>query len=314
MARWNPETRLAWLVTAGAALVTLLRAGAAAAADAAAPQGRLALTPLPVGPGAQFSTLGFAIQAPWMTGRLELRSPETVHSSLGLHFIDHRRPDMPPLGTVQPEPVWQRDEATGAVSYTARTSEGLVFAVQATPESDRVRVAFRVRNETGQPLSHVSSQHCLVLTHEPQFGRRNTLATTYTWIGGQWQSLARTTPTPADKGRDPWILMPVKGGPPDLGGQKDMADGWWVVNETADVHLIARQSEDGQHLVAVSWDDSPPGLVMSNTRIPCLHAGPMHAVDLAPGAAFTWHGVIYLVKAEPEHLLGLWRQDLGPGP
>jgi hypothetical protein len=101
----------------------------------------------------------------------------------------------------------------------------------------------------------------------------------------------------------------VTGGSFDLGGQKDLPAGWWVVNEIADAYLIARQSEDGRRLVAIAWDDSSPGLLMSNTRIPCLHAGPMHAVDVAPGATFVWHGVIYLMETEPERLAELLRED-----
>jgi hypothetical protein len=294
------------------ALLTMMPLGGNAAAGGEEPQrGPPLLTPLPIAPGVQFHTLGFSIQAPWLTGRIELRMPETLHSSLGLHFIDHRRPDMPPLAETMAEPVWQRDEATGSLSYEARTREGLVFAARADPESERVRLAFHVRNQTGQPLRHVSSQQCLVLGNAPQFNRPNTLDSTFTWVGGQWQCLNRTTPTAADKGRDPWILMPVAGGPSDLGGQREMPAAWWVVNEVADAYLIARQSADGQHLVAITWDDQPPGLLMSNTRIPCLHAGPMRAVDLAPGAAFTWHGVIYLVAADPQRLATLLREDQG---
>ncbi|MCC7493495.1 MAG: hypothetical protein IT204_14160 [Fimbriimonadaceae bacterium] len=279
------------------------------AADQGTPAEVLRLTPLPVIAGVQGGVLGFSIEAPWLAGRLDLRAPETVHSSLGLHFIDHRRPDMPPLGTIDEQPVWRRDEATGSLSFEARSSEGLVFGTTATPEADRVRLAFWVRNKTGQPLRHVSSQHCLVLSHSPQFSRRNTLDTTYAWIGGQWQCLSRTTPTAADKGRDPWILLPVADGPRDLGGQRDMPDGWWVVNQVADSYLIARQSADGRHLVAITWDDRPPGLLMSNTRIPCLHGGPMQPVDLAPGASYTWHGVIYLLSSGPPRLAELYRQD-----
>lgn len=303
--------RLSMLLAVAAALVATVPAPAPpsfAAAEAAGKAGPT-LVPLPVAPGVQLHTLGFAIRTPWMSGTMELRMPETIHSSMGLHFIDHNRADMPPLGTIAPAPVWRQDPGTGKLSYEARTSEGLVFGATATPNGPRVLLAFRIRNETGKPLRHVSSQQCLVLSKEPQFGRRNALDTTYTWVGGKWQCLNRTTPTAAEKGRDLWILMPVAGGPPDLGGQKEMPGAWWVVNQVADDYLVARQSDDGKHLVGITWFDVPPGLLMSNTRIPCLHAGPMQAVDLEPGATHVWRGVIYVMENDPGRLKVLFRQD-----
>lgn len=53
-----------------------------------------------------------------MRGAIEQRFPETIHSSLGLHFIDHPRFDMPPLSSLAPFPAWGKDEATGEISYT----------------------------------------------------------------------------------------------------------------------------------------------------------------------------------------------------
>ncbi len=300
---------LARIAVLGLVLLALIPLNLPSAFEGQPAEKAISLEPLPVAPGAQFSLLGFTIKAPWMSGSLQMRMPETLSSSMGLHFIDHNRPDMPPLGAISPEPVWHKDAITGELSYETRTAEGLIFGGRATPDGPRVQMAFWVRNETGQQLNFVSNQQCLVLNREPEFGRQNTLDTTYSWVGGKWQCLNATTPTPVEKGRNPWILMPVAGGPPDLGGQKELPSGWWVVNEVADAYLIARQSEDGKHLIAVSWDDQPPGLLMTNTWIPCLHAGPMNAPNLAPGASHTWRGVLYLMENDPDRLKQLFDED-----
>jgi len=67
---------------------------------------RIALEPILPPAKGETGVLGFRIRVPWMAGSIELRFPETLHSSLGLHFIDHVRGDMPPLYPPDPFPVW----------------------------------------------------------------------------------------------------------------------------------------------------------------------------------------------------------------
>ncbi|KKL67489.1 hypothetical protein LCGC14_2134480, partial [marine sediment metagenome] len=94
---------------------------------------RIKLTPLPAPAKGKFGRLGFDVQAEWMNGPVTLRLPETLHSSLGLHFIDHNRRDMPPLSMLDPPPVWKLDKATGEIAYQCKTDRGVTFAARVRP-------------------------------------------------------------------------------------------------------------------------------------------------------------------------------------
>jgi hypothetical protein len=94
--------------------------------------------------------LGFRIRAPWLKDHIEQRFPETIHSSLGLHFIDHDRRDMRPLKMLEPFPLWERNETTGAIEYTHKDTTGLAFGGRACPDTDRAVMEYRIRNKTGE--------------------------------------------------------------------------------------------------------------------------------------------------------------------
>ena len=81
-----------------------------------------------------------------------------------------------------------------------------------------------------------------------------------------------------------------------------------VLPETADRSLIARVSEDKKHLVAMAWDETDSQL-MTNTMIPCLHAGPIRSVSVQPGEVAVWRGSIYLMGNDPTALLVRHEQD-----
>ncbi|MBM4091758.1 MAG: hypothetical protein FJ276_20375, partial [Planctomycetes bacterium] len=272
---------------------------------------RLALEGLPPPEPGRPGVLGFRVRAPWMRGWIEQRFPETIHSSLGLHFIDHRRPDMPPLSMLDPFPAWDRDEATGEISYAHKDRTGLVFSGRARPSEDQVVLEYRIRNETGAKLHNISAQMCTNLGPSPDFDPKEDVTRTFTWVDGQWTSLADTTPNLTRTGRHPWILMQVRG--TDYGGPRENPDGWWVADQIADHGIAARVTRDGEHLAAVHWDSAP--MVMSNSRIPCLHAGPAGGVSLDPGQEVVWRGTIYLMKNDPDQLLSRYlaaRENLEP--
>jgi hypothetical protein len=270
---------------------------------------RLDIRPIAGPAGGVYGLLGFEIRAPWMDGCLQMRMPETLNSSLGLHFIDHDRADMRPLSPLKQWPVWRQNRMDGAWTYVVRLPEGVEFAGKVTPYADSVRLEFRVRNRTKQTLQNVSNQMCLVMTPSRDFGARNTLDRIWTLVNGQPFSLNQTTPSARDKGRDPWILMLTRYGSKAYPGPRDYPDGWWVVDQVADLPVIARTSTDTKHLLAITWDGDPMYL-MTNTRIPCLHAGPTNAVTLEPGKAYTWRGTIWLMPNEPERLLKEVRKTL----
>lgn len=280
-------------------------AGMAAFLTCSTPPGttpeRLEVRPIdPPRPGA-YGLLGFEIRAPWLNGFLQMRMPETLNSSLGLHFIDHNRADMRPLSQLKTWPKWSRDRRSGALSYSVRLPEGVEFSGKAVPLTDRVQMEFRVRNRTKSRIENITNQMCLVLTHSRDFGETNTLARMWAFRDGRPFDLAQTTPTPAGKGRDPWVLMLTQSGSRSYTGPRDYPDGWWVVDQTADLPVIARKSDDGQRLVAISWDGDPMYL-MSNTRIPCLHAGPTNALSLEPGKECVWRGAVWLMENDAEKL------------
>ena len=272
----------------------------------------ISLRELPPPPPGQFGTLGFEIRVPWLEGCLEMRFPETLHSSLGLHFIDHYRADMPPLSRLEPYPVWRRNSKTGEVLYTAVTREGVEFSGAAIPDEDTVRMEFRVKNKTGKPMLNVASQMCLVLSKAPALAKTNDLSPCYAWIDGTFTSFATTTPTPQQKGRKPWILLLTRGFAKHYRGPRDWPDGWWVVDQQADRNIIARITEDKNHLVAVAWDEADSQL-MTNTMIPCLHAGPTRSVSIQPDEEAVWRGTIYLMKNDPELLLRQHDTDIKNG-
>ncbi|HSV73582.1 MAG TPA: hypothetical protein VLH79_07470 [Chthonomonadales bacterium] len=293
-------------------MLPLLLALSAPAALPAHPE-RLVIEPVPAPAPGRTGILGFRIRAPWMRGRIELRMPETLASSMGLHFIDHVRSDMPPLSVPNPWPVWQQDRRNGSLRYSHRTPEGVEFSALARPATDEVVLEFRVRNRTGKAISSANCQMCLVLTESPDFGERNTLEPIRAWVDGAFLNLAQTTPTPASKGRDPWILMRVRGPGEAYRGPMDYADGWWVVDQLADRPVIARVSEDGTRLVAIEWGARQP-MLMSNTRIPCLHAGPGDPASIEPGAEHVWRGRILLLPNDPEELRRRLEQGWSAAP
>jgi hypothetical protein len=262
---------------------------------------RIAVRPVPPPTDGQTGLLAFEAAAPWMTGWIRLRMPETLASSQGLHFIDHQRSDMPPLASLSPFPQWKTDRRTGALSYTAKTREGVKMRATVRPGTDQVDLEFAVTNETGKPLNNLNCQMCLVLTEEPQFGRRLDLNPVHTWVEGRFTSFGATTPTPEQKKREPWVLMLTQAGAKVYGGAREWPDGWWVVDQLADFPAIARVSADGRRLLAIHWGPQQL-MLMTNTRIPCLHAGPTQSANIAPGATHVWKGAILFLDNDPEAL------------
>lgn len=261
----------------------------------------LQIDPLPPPPAGHYGLIGFRISAPWMRGSIHLRMPETLQSSAGLHFIDHDRADMRPLHPVEKYPEWSRDSRSKALRYTLTLKEGVVMSGEAVPEREAVRLAFTVRNTRPDALEGVSCQMCLVLAESEALGKRNDLAPVHAWWDGAFRSFAQTTPTPAEVGRAPWVLMLTQDGKDRWPGPRSYPDGWWIVDQVASSELIARVTDDGKHLVAITWQ-APPVFLMTNTRIPCVHAGPTEAVSIATGGSHTWRGIIWALPNDSELL------------
>jgi len=269
---------------------------------------RIALSPGPLPEPGKPGKLAFQIRAPWMKGAMDMRFPETLDSSLGLHFIDHFRADMPPLYKLEPFPAWVTDPSSGKIRYQCKTPDGMEFGGQAVPGDTFVEMEFWVKNGTVKPVERFRCQMCFVLSDASGFTKRDDLSPVFAWVDGKFTSLAKTTPTPKEKGRRPWVLMQTKSQAKEYSGPRDYHDGWWVVDQLADYGLIARVSEDRRYLAAIAWD-APPFYLMTNTMIPCLHAGPTNAFSLQPGEKAVWRGKIYLMPNDPGLLLSRYRED-----
>jgi len=243
-----------------------------------------------------------------MEGFLQMRFPETLNSSRGMHFIDHHRPDMRPLSILDPFPEWKHNADTGELCYRVSTKEGVEFGGRARPGVDAVDMEFRVKNVTNSPLVNVINQMCLVLAHAPQFGKPLDLSPCHTWVDGRFISLDNTTPTPEQRKQKPWILMLTRDLARTYAGPREWPERWWMVDQVADHNILARMSDDRKHLVAIAWDD-PASQLMTNTMIPCLHAGPMRAAALKPGEETIWRGKIYLMANDPPELLARYNRD-----
>lgn len=259
----------------------------------------------------QKGRLGFQIRAEWMDGALEMRFPETLRSSLGLHFIDHNRRDMPQLSSLPKLPVWTRDNETGEIRYKCQTSEGVEFGGRARPYEEEIYLEFSVANNTPKAIHGVSPQMCLSMAPSADFNQQGDLLGTFAWFDGQWANLATTTPTPTEKGRVPWLQILTQSAG-DYRGPRDNPDGWWFVDQKADYGIVARQSRDKEHLLAIAWQGAKA--LSTNTRIPCLHAGPGRPASLKPGEQTVWRGKIYLMANEPESLLVRFNGDRGIWP
>ena len=235
---------------------------------------------------------------PWDTeGHLLVRFPETLHSSLGLLFIDHYRSDMLPVVELQKLPEWHLDPNTGALSYECKLPNNVEFTGSVVPGADVVDMKFTVRNNTDEELKGLNIQICLVQSSCPTF---NTPELTHTYIlhDGNWLALADSTFKKMKPDRPPWIIGSVKGRPGPKPGQSH-PDAWYVCHEPADIPLIATVSKDSAHVLAITW---PSGRsIMSNGMIPCLHADPV-LPNCPPGESVSVEGKIYLLTGDLDDL------------
>ena len=245
------------------------------------------------------------IVPPWGTeGHLTIRFPETLHSNLGLLFIDHYRPDMLPVVELDRIPDWQIDPETGAISYLCQLPNGIEFSGKLIPGEDAVDMKFAVKNGTDSELNSLNLQFCLVQSSFPDFSIPE-LTNTYILHDGKWIALADTTFRKMVPDKPPWIIGSVIGRPGPKPG-KSLEKAWYVCHEPADMPLIATVSRDGKRVLAITW---PSGRsVMSNGWIPCLHADPI-LPNCPPGESVSVDGRLYLVTGGLDELKARYEKD-----
>lgn len=259
------------------------------------------IEPVPPAPPGQDQYIAFTAAAPWMEGHVRIRFPESIHSQHGLHFLDNVAPELPRVSNVG-APEWEKDDG-GRLSYTATTDDGMTFAGAAWVDGEAVEMAFSVTNNTGAALD-ISAQVCIDMSTSPTFSERDRLDTTYAWFDGAYRSLTEATaakPRYEETGFR-WVLMLFKDDPDEGVRAAEGEFPWWILDQQADRPIIVRETHDGRHLIAVTWDRTVRRL-MANTNIPCMHADPLHCENLANGDTHAWRGRLFLMENDPEALL-----------
>jgi hypothetical protein len=268
-------------------------------------------------PEGEFGHLGFKITASWMDGTLEMRFPETLDSEEGMHFIDHDRADMQPLTKMNRFPDWKMNKTTGEISYSYTTPDGIEFGGIVNATTEEVHLEFFVKNHTVKPLRKISPQFCLALDKSNDFNPLRVTAGVFVWSEGKCLSLDDATPTVAEKGTDPMLVIMREGfSDIEAAGRikiekpgTDIGWSWRAVNETSDEDIILRESRDKKHLVAVSWPGQASFLVF-NSLIPCIHAGPSIRFTIDPQRERHWYGTVYLMQNDKNELINRYKNGI----
>jgi hypothetical protein len=266
------------------------------------------LTPLDK-PEGGYGHVGFKMAAFWMDGTIEMRFPETLDSEAGMHFIDHYRADMLPISKVRTYPDWKVNKAKGEISYSYTTGDGVEFGGIVNSTADEVHIEFFVKNHSERDLEKISPQLCLVLDKSDDFNQLRVTSDVFVVSHGKFISVDKMTPTAAEKGRDPLLVIAKERftNIEAVGKTKIEKPGgdigtWWLMNETSDEDIILRESKDKKHLVSVSWPGEASFLIY-NSLNPCIHAGPSIQFTIESKRERHWYGTIHLMENNKEVLL-----------
>lgn len=173
-------------------------------------------------------------------------------------------------------------------------------------------MTFSITNHTGT-TQDVTSQVCFDMSQAAGLNEQATLDRTYTWMDGEYRSLASTTsPCAAAKFARLnyyWLLMLYNEQPNDPMRKIENECPWWIADQKPDLPLLVRETADRRHLVAISWGKTSVRRLMTNTHIPCLHTDPLECSNLPNGEGRTWHGRIFMLENDPQKLLRLYRAE-----
>ena len=278
---------------------------------AAAAEPPVSIEPHPHNPPDQNQYLAFMAKAPWLDGHIRVRFPENIYSNLGLHFLDNLQPELPRVSKVE-LPQWQTDPQTGALFYQVKTAEGIGFAGRVWVEGEVIHMQYTVTNGTKQ-AQDLNSQVCFDMSPAKGLNQRITLDHTFTWIGGEYRCLNRSTSPKREakfaRNGYNWLLMLYNEQPNDPMRKIEDECLWWIVDQKPDLPLIVRETADRKHLVAITWEPSTVRRLMTNTNIPCLHADPLECKNLPPGESRSWRGRIFMMANDPGKLLDAFRRQ-----
>jgi hypothetical protein len=281
-----------------AALAAFLTAGGVMADQGKA---TVKVEPVPV-EGPYPHAMSVAISPPWdQQGRWILRSPETIGSNHGLLFIDHSRPDMPPV-TIPKHPLEWKRSRQGILFYDCALENGISFSVRIRPGKTDVEIVSTITNGYVADMTDSGNQYCLIQKgvqgfEDPRAER------TFIRVKGKWVALARTRPG-LKPGEKPFFIVTNTADLPPL-PKAQIERSWWA-DEQADIPLITTVSEDGRRLVALAFDNSYK--IMTNADIPCIHADPMFP-DCPVGRTVGVRGKLYFVEGKLDNVLPLFLRD-----
>jgi hypothetical protein len=267
--------------------------------------------PHPHNPPTENQYLAFKAMASWLPGYVRVRFPENVNSSLGLHFLDNLEPQQTRVSKVR-LPLWSTNAATGEIGYEVTTAEGIDFRGKVRAQGQVIYMTFTIANRTERPQD-VTSQVCFDMSPAEGLNEQATLDRTFTWVDGQYRSLATITSPRAEEKfarlNYNWVLLLYNEQPNDPMRRIEHECPWWIGDQKPDFPILARETADRKHLVAISWGRKSVRRLMTNTHIPCLHTDPLEYSALPPGESRTWHGRIFMLENDPRKLLKLFLND-----
>jgi len=247
---------------------------------------------------------GLTVAAPWEDGgTLMINLPEHLEISDGALGI-LRNSDKVAAGH------WQtaEDGRSAVLNVESTTIPGArVKATAKVVAGDRVELALRIDNGSTMVMPAPRPLYCLQyrkLTGFPQW--QENFKHTYVFMDGKLVALADVKTATADaqvKG------AAVRGVPQPKSAFVERAGG--TIEEGIDAAIIAVTSLDGTRKVVTAW--TPGRSMLSNSRIPCMHADPFYA-ELRPGGSAEATGVVLFTEEPLEKVMGELLKAAGGAP
>lgn len=113
----------------------------------------------------------FSAFAPWDAASYAVADvPEAIWSNLGLTYLAHTHVDTlwTKQGIALPKREWQRGE-NGRLSLRRELPNGIAFESDVIPEATGVKMELRLTNGTGERLTDLRVQNCVMLKGMPGF-------------------------------------------------------------------------------------------------------------------------------------------------
>ncbi len=113
-----------------------------------------------------------SVFAPWGSGRdyLVVDVPEAIWSNLGLTYLAHTHVDTiwTKQGVKLPKLEWDRSEE-GKLTLKRKLPNGITYEAEAVAKKDRIEMELRLTNGTGETLTGLRVQNCVMLKGAPEF-------------------------------------------------------------------------------------------------------------------------------------------------